>query len=599
MNETNKIIGRRKKAALLLRLSWQVCPSYLLLLLLNTAVSGGQLLAAVVLPKFLLDELTGGREADRLLFFAGCIVAGNLLFAWLAKLLKRGLDVKGEYVNHKMEELLGEKIMNLSYVRLEDPYYLDLKERAAFVFVNQQAMLQLVNETGEFLKNGTTLVLMAAILLTLSPVLLVCLLMLVGVMILLQKRFYVYQKQMFDAVLPVNRRYNYYVNLAFDGKLQKDIRLYGMAGMLGQRIVDCNRDIMDTFDFFYKKEGLYMGLYGVINDLQAALAYGYVALRVATGWFGQRLSLGSFSMYVSAAVQFSSGITKFGESLLRVGQMLSYLDPFIELMNLPDEKEQKEGEIFSGTVESICFEHVDFTYPGSSKKVLDDISFSVNKGEKISVVGVNGAGKSTLIKLLCRLYRPDDGRILVNGRDIFTYEYESYMRQVAAVFQDYRLFAFTVGENISCRAVGEDRERILRLAGQVGLSDKLDALPRGIDTLIGKQYDETGTELSGGQEQKVAIARALYKNASLIILDEPTSALDPLAEAEIYENFHELTGDKTAFYISHRMSSSLFCDRILVIDGGKVADFDSHENLMKKEGIYRKLFQTQADNYAG
>ncbi len=587
-----------KKMAMIVRLSWRVCPSYVLLLLANTIVGGGQILAAVLLPRFLLDELTGGRDVGRLAFFAGCIVGTNILFDWLTRLVKKGLDVRSEYVNHKMEELLGEKIMNLSYTRLEDPYYLDLKERAAFVFINQQAMLQLINGAGELLRDGITLLLMMAILLTLSPVLLGVLLVLVGIMLILQKHFYIYQKKMFDDVLPVNRRYNYYVNLTTDGELQKDIRLYDMAGMLGDWVVQYNRQIMNTFDFHYKKQGLYLGLYGVINDLQAALAYGYVALRVATGWFGPSISLGSFSMYVNAAVQFSTGITKFGDSLLRAGQMLGYLDPFIELLRLPDEKEQKEGVPFEGEVESIEFSHVDFTYPGGQQKVLNDISFKVNKGEKISVVGVNGAGKSTLIKLLCRLYRPDSGRILVNGRDIFSYEYKSYMRQVAAVFQDYRLFAFTIGENISCREQGADREKILRLADQVGLSEKLSALPNGIDTLIGKEYDEAGTELSGGQEQKVAIARALYKDASLIILDEPTSALDPMAEAEIYENFHELAGGKTAFYISHRMSSSLFCDRILVIDGGRVVDFDSHENLMKKDGMYRRLFKTQADNYA-
>ncbi len=592
-------MNNRKKLALIVRLSWQVCPSYMILLLINTVIGGGQILATVMLPRFLLDELAGGRNVKRLLVFAGCIVAANLLFDWLTRLTKKGLDVRGEYANQKMEELLGEKVMNLSYTRLEDPYYLDLKERAAFVFINQQAMLQLINGAGDLLKNGVTLILMAVILFTLSPVLLICLLALVGVMMLLQKYFYTYQKEMFDEVLPVNRRYNYYVNLTTNGELQKDIRLYNMAGMLGDRVVDYNRQIMDTFDYFYKKQGLYLGLYGMINDLQAVLAYAYVALRVMTGWFGPSISLGSFSMYVSAAVQFSSGITKFGDSLLRTGQMLGYLDPFIELLRLPDEQEQKEGLPFEGPVESIQFDHVDFTYPGSQKKALTDISFTVNKGEKISVVGVNGAGKSTLIKLLCRLYRPDSGRILVNGRDIFSYEYNSYMRQVAAVFQDYRLFAFTIGENISCREKGEDREHIIRLAQQVGLGEKLSSLPDGIDTLLGKEYDEAGTELSGGQEQKVAIARALYKDASLIILDEPTSALDPLAEAEIYENFHDLAGGRTAFYISHRMSSSLFCDRILVIDGGRVADFDSHEKLMKKDGMYRRLFQTQADNYAG
>ena len=192
----------------------------------------------------------------------------------------------------------------------------------------------------------------------------------------------------------------------------------------------------------------------------------------------------------------------------------------------------------------------------------------------------------------------DADRILVNGKDIRGYEFHSYMKELAAVFQDYRLFAFGIDENISSRGAGEDEERVKQIASQVGLKEKLEELPQGIHTLLGKAYDVEGTELSGGQEQKIAIARALYKNASLIILDEPTSALDPLAEAEIYEKFNDLAGGKTAFYISHRMSSSVFCDKVLVIDGGRVVDFDSHERLMQKEGLYKRMFEAQAENYA-
>ena len=352
-----------------------------------------------------------------------------------------------------------------------------------------------------------------------------------------------------------------------------------------------------TFDSFRQRYGFFMGLYGIINDLQAAISYAYVGLRVITDRFGSRIPLGSFAMYVNAAVQFSVGVTQFGENVVKLGQMLGYLDPFMELMSLPDEEEDGQ-EIFAGPVEQIVFEKVDFTYPGSDKKVLEQVSFTVNRGEKISVVGLNGAGKTTLIKLMCRLYRPDSGRILVNGKEISRYDFRSYMKELAAVFQDYRLFAFGIDENISCQAAGQEEERIRELASQVGLTEKLNELPQGIHTILGKAYEEEGTELSGGQQQKIAIARALYKNASLIILDEPTSALDPLAEAEIYEKFNDLAGGKTAFYISHRMSSSVFCDKILVIDGGRVVSFDTHEKLMQKEGLYKRLFEAQAENYA-
>jgi ATP-binding cassette subfamily B protein/ATP-binding cassette subfamily C protein len=230
--------------------------------------------------------------------------------------------------------------------------------------------------------------------------------------------------------------------------------------------------------------------------------------------------------------------------------------------------------------------------------VLRNVSFKIKGGEKISIVGLNGAGKTTLIKLLCRLYKPDSGTIRINGTDIFEYDYESYIARIAAVFQDFRLFAFGIDENITCKQSGTDENHIDELLTQVGLKEKIDSLQDGVKTMLGKAYSPEGVELSGGESQKVAIARALYKNASLIILDEPTSALDPLAEADIYANFNKLVGDKTAFYISHRMSSSVFCDRILILQDGMVADFDTHAALMaKKDSLYFKLFNSQAENY--
>ena len=585
-----------KKLKLFFRLSWKTAPSYILLLIVQTLMSGGQVVMNVVLPKFLIDELTGACEMKRLVFFGGLVVGSNLFFAWFAKFMKRYMDVQNPYVSQKMELLLGEKVMSLPYAKLEDPYYLDLKERAAFAFLNQEAMLNMITGLADLLQKGSTLLGLTVIMVTLSPVLVGILLVLIGVMLLLQRRLSVHMQKIHQMILPINRRYGYYVNTAFDDKTQKDVRLYDMSKMLGDRVAWYNRDMTETFGSYRRQEGFYMGLYSVINDLQAAISYGYVGLRVITDWFGGRIGLGSFTMYVNAAVQFSSNITGFGEAVIRLSQLLGYLDPFMELMELPDEQDSLRGISFSGPVESIAFEN--FTYPGSEKKVLDQVSFSVKKGEKIAVVGLNGAGKTTLIKLLCRLYQPCGGRILVNGREIQEYDYASYMAQMAAVFQDYRLFNFTLEENISCREAGQDGKVVEKLVEQVGLSEKIEELPRGLHTLLGKAYDEEGTELSGGQQQKIAIARALYKDASLIILDEPTSALDPLAEAEIYENFNELAGGKTAFYISHRMSSSVFCDRILVIDGGRVAEFAPHGELMKKEGsLYRKMFEAQAENY--
>ena len=263
------------------------------------------------------------------------------------------------------------------------------------------------------------------------------------------------------------------------------------------------------------------------------------------------------------------------------------------------ESTMKEGDVEANTNIKTGFkiENLSFSYDGN-KQVLTNISMQIKPGEKIAIVGLNGAGKSTLVKLICRMYQADSGEILINGRNIYEYDYTSYMDTISAVFQDYRIFNFTIAENISCQAKDCDVAEVKRLIREVGLEEKVKELPLGMESRFGKDYDEDGIEMSGGQAQKIAIARALYKKASMVILDEPASALDPIAEAEIYEKFNSLVEEKTAIYISHRMSSSVFCDKILIIDGGTVADFDTHESLMKKtESLYYKLFMSQAENY--
>lgn len=248
-------------------------------------------------------------------------------------------------------------------------------------------------------------------------------------------------------------------------------------------------------------------------------------------------------------------------------------------------------------IEAIEFVNLTFKYPKTEKPVLENISFKINKGDKISIVGINGAGKTTLIKLLCRLYQPTSGEILINGHNIFDYEYKTYIEKISAVFQDYKLFAFSLKENIIASQTCVEEE-VSNCVNKVGLAEKIKQLPQGLNSFYGKSYDEQGIELSGGEIQKVAIARALYKKASLVILDEPTSALDPLAEADIYQNFNNLVLNKTAIYISHRMSSSVFCDKIIIIQEGHLIAYDTHHHLMQDEnGLYYKLFISQAKNY--
>ena len=577
---------------------WKVSPAYVLLILLNGLIGGGKVILNTVLPMFLIDELIGGRDVKKLIIFGTCIVANNVIMTFITDSIQKYRDVKDEWVQNVMVEKLGERIMNLEYSYLEDTYYLDLKERAVFAIQNQSAIVAIITLFANTVQGVITLAGLMIILFTLGPVLVTAIAIGVVLMILIVKLASGTMVAMMKRIIPINRIFGYYLDVASEKPAQKDLRLYHMDKLVTEKIRQSNETTCDEFDVANRKMGLANGANGVITEFISAFTYGYVGIRTISDMFGAKITLGSLTMYVSSAITFSSTIIQFGENLIGLWQNSQFLVPYQEFMALKEETIEDGGVPMDDAVETLEFRNVSFTYPKAEKPVLKNVSFVVKKGEKISIVGLNGAGKSTLVKLICRMYKADSGEILVNGRDIYDYDYLSYMNVISAVFQDYKLFNFTIEENISCRESGADEKRVNYLIDEVGMREKIDTLPEGIHSRFGKEYDEDGVELSGGQGQKIAIARALYKKASMVILDEPASALDPIAEAEIYEKFNSLVEDKTAIYISHRMSSSVFCDRILIIDGGTVSDFDTHENLMKKtDSLYYKLFTSQAENY--
>lgn len=581
-----------------MKMAWKTAPVYLIVMILNSLFSSAKLLLNIILPKLLIDELVGDKNIEMLFLFGALIVLNNVLMQLVTNTFKRYIDTKSTWLSDTMIKQMGEKIMNLEYSYLENPYYLDLKERAVFGIENQNTIESLINIFTSGLTHFITVVGLVSIMATLGPVLIIALAIGVALMIMLYQMGSKAMIGVMQDIIPINRKIGYYMGLVMEKPLQKEIRLYDMQEMLTDCIRNGNETTCDRFSKGYRQMGKVYGGMSAISEFISAFTYAYVGIRTVTDFLGKKLSLGSLSMYVSSAISFSSTVISFGEEIVMLMQVASFLDPYLELMMLEEETIEDKGIKFEGDVETVEFRDVTFTYPKADKPVLRNISFEIKRGEKISIVGLNGAGKSTLIKLICRMYKADSGDILVNGRNIYDYDYMSYMNVISAVFQDYKLFNFSIEENISCNAAGGDEERVNRLIDEVGMREKVDELPNGIKSRFGKEYDEEGIEMSGGQGQKIAIARALYKKSSMVILDEPASALDPIAEAEIYEKFNSLVEDKTAIYISHRMSSSVFCDKILIIDGGTVADFDTHENLMKKtDSLYYKLFDSQAQNY--
>jgi len=587
-----------KKLMHFIRLAWSVSPANILLMFIKSLVNMAKTLLNIVLPMYLINELTGAKDVERLVLFAGFIVLNNVGMTLIDNLLQRFISVYQSKTGDGMLKLMSEKIMNLEYSYLENPTYLDLKERAVFAIQNQNAIANVVEMIFQVIGQAFTMAGMLVILATLGPVLIIVLVFGILLSLFIYSRVSKLQMEVMQEIIPINRKYGYYLNLATEKNVQKDIRLYGMADMITERIMEFSNETCDVFEHMQIRTGKAIGQMGAVNEFVTAFSYAYVGIRTISDVLGPKLTIGALTMYVNTVVNFSSLALNFGNSIVNLIQFLGWLDPYMEFMSLAEETKQTGKQTFEGEVETIEFKDVTFTYPNAEKPVLKNVSFAIHKGEKISIVGLNGAGKSTLVKLICRMYRADSGEILVNGKNIYEYDYLSYMKTISAVFQDYRLFNFTIAENISCQEKDVSMGKIERLVEEVGLKEKIEELPNGVFSRFGKDYDAEGVEFSGGQGQKVAIARALYKEASMVILDEPASALDPIAEAEIYEKFNSLVEEKTAIYISHRMSSSVFCDKILIIDGGTVADFDTHENLMKKkESLYYQLFQSQAENY--
>lgn len=333
----------------------------------------------------------------------------------------------------------------------------------------------------------------------------------------------------------------------------------------------------------------------ILNHIFVFFAWCFVAFKAMSGAF----SIGNLVLYTGALNSFSYGISQLSWLLPGIRETNRYLRELLEYVDLPCKMYQGtlSVEKRSDNDYTIEFCDVSFRYPSSEEYALRHVNMKFKIGERLAVVGMNGSGKTTFIKLLCRLYDPTEGHILLNGIDITRYKYEEYLALFSVVFQDFKLFAFSLGQNVAT-SCDYDADRVRKCLEEVGFGERLDAMPHGLDTCLYKNFDSDGVEISGGEAQKIALARAVYKNGPFILLDEPTAALDPIAEFEIYTKFNEIVEDKTTLYISHRLSSCRFCDTIIVFDKGQIVGRGTHESLLADEGgKYAELWYAQAGYY--
>ena len=611
--KNNKEKGTVKKV---LSLVHKLVPGYLTLLIIIRVLAASFPFVGIIFSSIILDQLVARESFEVIMKNALIMIAIGSSLVLIRWALEAANWVKKFELSHKISLMICDKTFDIDYDVLEKHETLDMIKKAMDGTNSSGGMRQFCDNLASLLEKIIRIVYSVRILVYLfipnpnasgQGIALILnkwysLFIMAAVMILhlvisffVNKKSAALQMKFFERNVSYNRYFSYWFNLVFDYSIGKYIRLYKMQKVVLSRVQQTNDTLEEEFTS-YLNDNLKITLIPVLTEFVLQLTcYAYVGLKAVCNL----ISVGSSLKYVTAYKILVESITGISDTFVQMNVESKYLSFFYDYMQIENKRyegtiptEKRDDNVFE-----IEFRDVSFKYANSETWALRHVNQKITLGTKNAVVGKNGAGKTTFIKLLCRLYEPTEGQILLNGVDIRYYDYKDYAKLFAIVFQDFNLFSFPLGENVAAGAE-YDKKRVLECIDKAGFTDRLNRLEKGLDTNLYQYSDENGVEISGGEAQKLAIARALYKDAPFVILDEPTSALDPVAEFEIYQNFDNMVKDKTSIYISHRMSSCRFCDNIIVFDEGKIVEQGSHDKLMSNKGLYSELWNAQAQYYA-
>lgn len=553
------------------------------------------------ISKFILDILekqsgAGSSDITPLLH--------TLLWVAVVELVSTGLNVLTDnrcwlYMIEVRLRMITErvaKVLSMNYQTLEQPDILDMHSKASQAAnSNSEGLEGMLHKIYNIGANVLTFI----VTLTTISVLDIRLILILAVISFVQFLFFRYtvkkdKKNVWDKLAPVWRKLDYmqYTTQNFDSA--KDIRLFGMKKWLSGKQHEIISEKQDRM-LYSKTLWIYNSIFahGMLV-LSTAAVYGILIFTI----LGTDMSIGDFTLYVGLSTTFTSALTNVLNDIGGFKQCSLKVDDFRSFIDLEMDNEEDCIPVPKTDKYRFEFKNVSYQYKGQEGFALKNMNLTLEAGKKMAVVGLNGAGKTTFIKLLLRLYDPTEGVILLNGTDIRKFKRKEYYELFSPVFQNVEVFAFPMAENISMKKTEEtDRELSRECAEKAGLKDKLETLEKGVDTELLKIIHDDGIDLSGGEKQKLALARALYKNAPVIVLDEPTAALDALAEYNLYKSFDEIIGNKSAVYISHRLSSTRFCDSIAMFKAGELVEQGTHEELLAKGGAYAKMFEIQAQYY--
>ena len=570
---------------------WKLCPGVFYSTLVFSIVKASTPYVTIFLSAQIINELAENRRPEELtkwviltLFCAaGCTLLQGIFSRWA--------NYEKAFASQMDSQIYMKKMLSLDYADIDRQAVFDLysqiKQNAQWTGIGLSVSLFLLkvpqNSSLAFMNHPLCVVGIMGLMLLIAVVSPIC-----------NNQGNQYWISYASEAKQGNRSFSFYANICKDRKRAADLRMYQQQENV------CNIYFSRIEHSTIAKNakgpmGLWNALSQCITAVLTGVVYAFVCVKAWAGAFG----VGSVTQYVGAITQLFQGLSKLLETMGGMRANGEFLQTSFQFLDIPNRMYQGSltTEKRSDRNYEVEFRDVSFRYPDTDQWVLHRVNIKFRVGSRLAVVGMNGSGKTTFIKLLCRLYDPTEGEILLNGINIRKYRYDEYIRIFSVVFQDFKLLALPLGENVAGSAE-YDREQVKKCLAYAGFTQRLESLPKGLDTYLYKDLKEEGVDISGGEAQKIAIARALYKDAPFIILDEPTAALDPMAEAEIYSRFNEIVTDKTAIYISHRLSSCKFCDEIAVFHEGQIVQKGTHEELVADTaGKYYELWSAQAQYY--
>lgn len=581
-----------------LKREWKYAKPLFLFLIITALLYVGEQFLAIILSQQTVVQIQSGHSYGRMMLVLGGILAGLCLLKTMNASIATG---KWPYESLFREKIRGEfvkKHLSVSYMTAESPKFQDMYRRGQEVLWasgSYSPLTNLAESAVGFIKNIIGYLLFGTVISFVNPWIGVLLTVSAGIHYFFMQRYVRYEYQNRKNWTPIDRKMDYILGKSRTFETAKDVRIYGLSSWFSdlfkqlakQRLVWDRRLLTKSFSASIAEL--------MIILLRDGLAYYLLITLTLQG----EITADEFVLYFAAIGSFATWVG----GIMQAWNTIHAEN--LKVCDLRDVIEWQEENWWQGSFQkeihqacSLELRGVSFAYAGAEKPVLKEVSVKIAPGEKIAIVGLNGAGKTTLIKNICGLYHPTSGEILVNGRTQKEFTAQEYMKLFSVVFQDFQMLQTSIAEMVSSQTPDKtDRARVQECLQLAGLWKKIESLPQGMDARIGRQIYADGIDLSGGERQKLMLAKAIYKAAPMLILDEPTAALDPIAENEMYQQYHALTKGRTSIFISHRLSSTRFCDRILLLENGCIAESGSHDELMALGGKYARLYEVQRRYY--